>query len=206
MCGRLFGTTDAHYEKVQLRFNLNRTVPKFLNVGPTDRIAVIHNGANGYRINPMRWAFSPLNHRPTHLARIETVTSLPSFCEAARVRRGVIPVSGFIEWKHDGKNKQPYYFSSIYDAPIFLAAIWDILPGNQLTCSLLTKPADVVVSKIHERMPVVLDADQAENWMSNSNTVNKLISRVLHFPIALRCIPVSSAINNVCNKIRAEPL
>ena len=43
-------------------------------------------------------------------ARAETVSRKPSFRDAFRARRGVVPVSGFYGWKGTAGRKQPYYF------------------------------------------------------------------------------------------------
>ncbi|MCP1661471.1 MULTISPECIES: SOS response-associated peptidase [Methanocalculus] len=74
----------------------------------------------------------------------------------------LIPASGFYEWKSEGARRQPYYFS---------------LPGRELFCfagvldtagdafAIVTRQATDPVSRIHPRMPFILDAWSEEEWL-----------------------------------------
>ena len=44
-------------------------------------------------------------------ARGETVFEKPAFRTAIRDTRCLIPVTGFFDWRHDGKIKTPYFIS-----------------------------------------------------------------------------------------------
>jgi len=70
-------------------------------------------------LDPLRWGLIPYwcedpkgGRKPIN-AKCETVRTLPSFREAYRKRRCILPVDGFFEWKaiKGQKAKQPYHYS-----------------------------------------------------------------------------------------------
>lgn len=58
-------------------------------------------------------------------ARSETVADKPSFRDAFRRRRCLIPADGFYEWQAQGKLKQPYYISLASAEPMAMAGLWE---------------------------------------------------------------------------------
>jgi putative SOS response-associated peptidase YedK len=56
-------------------------------------------------------------------ARAETLEEKPSFSEAFRLRRCLIPADGFYEWKRTGREKRPYYIQSIEEGAVMFAGI-----------------------------------------------------------------------------------
>ena len=103
---------------------------------------------------------------------IETAYSgYPSrlYKKAILQRRCIVPVSGFFEWKRDGKEKRPF---KIYlkDQPIMsLAGIWTAWhaggPDAQSSFSIMTTDANEFMANIHNRMPVILEKEQFEDWL-----------------------------------------
>jgi putative SOS response-associated peptidase YedK len=96
-------------------------------------------------------------------ARAETLTEKPSFREAFKSRRCIIPASGFYEWQKQTKGaKQPFYFY-LKDKDVFgFAGLWeswiDKQTGEELeTCTIITTEANNVLKPVHERMPVILN-------------------------------------------------
>ena len=109
-------------------------------------------------------------------ARSETIDKKPSFKEAFIKRRCLIPITGFYEW--DTKTKQPYYITSTYTPPVFLAGIWDRWksPDNRIILSftIITKAALNNIEHIHHRMPVVISHKHVKKWLSSSTPVHEL--------------------------------
>lgn len=60
-------------------------------------------------------------------ARAETVKSKPTFADAYRKRRCILPVDGFFEWKaiKGAKAKQPYAISMADGRPFGIAGLWE---------------------------------------------------------------------------------
>lgn len=106
-------------------------------------------------------------------ARAETATEKPSFRDATRYRRCLIPASGWYEWKRSGSLLQPYYFyTGKADSPSFLAfaglwEYWQHANGSEIFSScILTANAVGDIGKIHHRMPMILRKTDWEAWLN----------------------------------------
>ncbi|MGE5606793.1 MAG: SOS response-associated peptidase [Bacteroidota bacterium] len=108
-------------------------------------------------------------------ARSDTVFLKPSFRDAIRKRRCLVPADGFYEWRVFSGKKYPYYIF-LKDKDIFsFAGIWeqwtDTATGEVLkTFSILTTDANPLLEKIHntkKRMPVILPRDKEMDWLKN---------------------------------------
>lgn len=107
-------------------------------------------------------------------ARSEEVFSKPSFRDSILKRRCVIPVTGFFEWKHVGKEKIPYYIHPKEHPVFYLAGIFshwnDPSTRDEITTfSILTGAANEMMSDIHnsaKRMPLMLDREVIDDWIS----------------------------------------
>src|SRR5262245_28006673 len=71
------------------------------------------------------WCNEPTGGRKPINAKCETVEDLPTFREAYRRRRCIVPVDGFFEWKaiKGQKVKQPYAIAMKDCAPFGIAGI-----------------------------------------------------------------------------------
>jgi hypothetical protein len=119
------------------------------------------------------WWSKPLKELKlaTFNARAETVTEKPFFREPFKHRRCLIPASGYYEWHDTPGGKQPYYFTRRDGEPVTIAGLWDRwrdkAGGDTITsCTMvITEPNDFV-RELHDRMPVILEPDQFEPWLS----------------------------------------
>jgi putative SOS response-associated peptidase YedK len=103
-------------------------------------------------------------------ARSETVADKPSFRDAFRRRRCLVPADGFYEWRRQGGRKQPWLIR-LKDEPGFaMAGLWESWTppaGPALhTCALLTTEANDLMRPIHDRMPVILHRADFEQWLT----------------------------------------
>ena len=111
-------------------------------------------------------------------ARAETVEKLPSFRDAYRKGRLVVPIDAFYEWENPehlaelGRPlpkrapKQPWAFLPAAGGRFALAAIGADRPDGAFGFSLITTQANGVVGRIHDRMPVILpNGDAIGTWL-----------------------------------------
>jgi putative SOS response-associated peptidase YedK len=106
-------------------------------------------------------------------ARSETAESRPSFRDAYRQRRCLIPADGFFEWKSVDDGKQPIHITLPGRRPFAFAGLWERWhsPEGQdvLSCCLLTSAANRFMQGIHNRMPVILDGEGAPDCIISAD-------------------------------------
>jgi len=196
MCGRY--ALHASPEVVALMFGLSEVPayqPRF-NIAPTADVLIIgRNEAAMVRWGLVpRWAKDPAIGARMNNARAETVAEKPSFRDAYRKRRCLIPASGFYEWKPESGGKQPYYIYPAKGELFAFAGLWE--QWHELrTCAVITTEANAKMSAIHERMPVIVPRSEYANWLAGAGDL-------LH-PCpdsAIDICRVSRAVNNARNE------
>jgi putative SOS response-associated peptidase YedK len=138
-------------------------------------------------------------------ARCESAGSKPAFRDALKTRRCLIPADGFYEWQKLPRPKQPFCFEVGHVEIFAFAGLWDQwkrATGEIIeSCSILTTTANSVTADIHNRMPVIVPADDYDLWLDPNITSLATISQLLRPFDASRMTryPVSSRINAVQN-------
>jgi putative SOS response-associated peptidase YedK len=91
-----------------------------------------------------------------------------------KARRCAVITDGFYEWSGRTEAQQPYWFHRPDHALVMLAGMWrwQELPDSSLTQNfvILTTAPNAVMKPIHNRMPVVLDPSQLDEWMNPTPT------------------------------------
>ena len=116
-------------------------------------------------------------------ARFETIAEKPSFCESYKLRRCLIPSDGFYEWEKTGSKKQPWFFKPQSDLPFAFAGIWEKRKEkNESTrpaFAIITTESAGPVSRIHNRMPVILDRTVYKNWLDPDEKNPKRLREII---------------------------
>ena len=143
-------------------------------IRPTDRASVIRRGSGGLEEANLRWGLIPSWAKDPKIgvqcinARAETISEKPAFREAFRKRRCLVPADGFWEWETAGKKKIPWKFARPDGEGFCMAGLWErwINQGEPLeTFTIITTSPNGLVSPVHDRMPVILTPDVAEQWL-----------------------------------------
>ena len=160
------------------------------NVAPTQAIYVLQ-GIESRTVLEMRWGLVPswsadISRASSMInARVESVHEKPSFRNLLARNRCVIPVNGYFEWKSETVNgksssKQPYYFRPLngsqycHDGMLAIAGLWTSWGSGSdtyVSCTALTTQASEQISAIHHRMPVLLDEQGIDVWLSEDAAV-----------------------------------
>lgn len=177
MCGRyvLHATPDALAEYFGLAACAGFS-PRY-NIPPGTDIPVIRRSPEGQRVlHLLRWGLVPNWTKDASVgaklnnARGESVAEKPSFRDAFRRRRCLIPASGFYEWQTAGKTKQPYYFSAADGAPLALGGLWESCRtpegGLLRTTCVITASANALMAPVHDRMPVIVPPERWQAWLA----------------------------------------
>ncbi len=109
----------------------------------------------------------------TFNARSESLKEKPSFSSSFRSKRCLIPVRGFYEWQHVGKEKIPWYIYSVNNEILTLAGLyseWQNKESGELlnTFAIITTEANEMMAEIHnskKRMPAILQKDEEKEWI-----------------------------------------
>lgn len=174
MCGRfsLGVDTDRLIHEFGLAEITTRHEPRF-NIAPTQDVPAVVRGPGGLRLGSLRWGLLPAHARsggaPLINARSETVRQRRAFADSFRWRRCWVLADGFYEWTRGADGARlPFHIRPTHGRPFAFAGIWDRPPGDArspASCAILTtRPADAL-AEIHDRMPVILAAEDRDLWL-----------------------------------------
>lgn len=220
MCGRF----THKYTWEQLHRLLNLVSPPFefihrFNVAPTQSAPVVREDVSsdrgttaGRRVDLLRWGLIPTWAKDesfgakTINARAETVATSQVFRDSFKRRRCLVPVSGFYEWRKlpGSTRKQPYYFTSSDAEPLMLAGLWSPWKspdGPMETFTIITTTPNEMMAKFHDRMPVILGAEDWAAWLNPAKASEDELSGLLRpYPAELMLAhPVSTRVNSPKN-------
>jgi len=185
------------------------------NIGPTRHLDGVHADDGARVLERYRWGLLPSWAKDasfgskTFNARAETVASKPSFRSAFKTRRLLIPVDGFYEWDRRAAGKpQPHFFSRRDGAPLVFAGLFEYWRDPQepdapvvQTATVITTSAGADIDEIHDRMPVVLEQQSFDLWLSEDPDELDAVASLLRPAEAgtLTHHSVSRAVGNVRN-------
>jgi putative SOS response-associated peptidase YedK len=162
-------------------FSLPEIEPRY-NVPPMAQLPVVRASADAVEATTMQWWLVPHWSKTrtvkytTFNARGEDIDTKAAFRKAFKAQRCLIPATGFYEWeKLEGtKTKRPHLIRRA-DSDLFcFAGVWDSWTDTDTgevldSCSIITAPANKLLSKIHHRCPVVLPPEQYATWLDPTN-------------------------------------
>ena len=148
------------------------------NVAPTQDIPIVRNNpeTGGRELVFVHWGLVPFWAKDKSIgnrminARAETVAGKPAFRAAFRKRHCLIPASGFYEWRKSDSGKQPMLIRMNNESMFAFAGLWESWrnPDDEMemhSCTIITTEANDFMTKIHNRMPVILDPNDYNRWL-----------------------------------------
>ena len=215
MCGRFALQSSA----VEMSDYLGVAMPELytprFNIAPTTPVLAQTDKALTF----FSWGLVPSWSKDVNIgnrmfnARSETVGAKPSFRNAFKRRRCLVPASGFYEWKAGANGKQPY-FCHLERPLLCFAGIWEHWSdnmGNELqSCAILTRDSSGAMRDIHDRMPVVVSEEMRPVWLDHSDeSTDRAVHCIEHCDVDFAFYPVSRKVNSARNDspdlIEAEP-
>jgi putative SOS response-associated peptidase YedK len=214
MCGRYVTPEVAAMERYWHigRHNWLPFILPHFNVAPTTQVPIIIFGEDGSLEGHIaRWGLIP--HwwkRPdppaaTFNARAEEAAEKPTWRDALKSRRCLMPVRGWYEWRAmpGSSRKQPYFVHAMQDEPLAFAGLWSRWrPADAepvLSCAVLTKQAAASIADIHHRMPVVLRPEHFNEWLDPATDADRIQEILADARTDLQGYPVSTAVNSTRN-------
>jgi putative SOS response-associated peptidase YedK len=199
VCGRY--ALHSNPDVVALQFGLAEP-PQFkasYNICPGgDVLVVTKKGARQHRWGLIpHWAKDPSIGNKLANARGESIAERPAFRDAFRQWRCLVPASGFYEWQTIAGQKHPWYLRA-RDAELFgLAGITSLWQGVR-SVSLITTGPNSLMERIHDRMPVIVQPEDYEQWLDPANQdIGALTRFVRPYPSErMEGWPVSPRVNH----------
>jgi len=221
MCGRFTLTVSADEIARQFQAKMHN-VPQLefnWNVSPTTPIYFVKStdkSGEAREIDIAKWGLIPswskdsLRASNAINARSESIAEKPSFRDAFRQRRCIIPVSGYYEWATElgpYPPKQPFYIHNKNDSLLAIAGLYEYWFDPQTkkevtTAAIITREATGPLATIHHRMPVFLTPDRWGKWIGNERVRENEVGQYLGLldspdPTAgLDFYPVSTEVNS----------
>ncbi|MEU2253234.1 SOS response-associated peptidase [Nocardia xishanensis] len=170
------------------------------NVAPTNRVLTVverhdHDHPDDdpkLRIRRMRWGLIPtwtkaaepgvpVKGKPLFNARADKAATTPSFRDAVKYRRCLVPMDGWYEWLTEpdsiggakGKAvKHPYFMANADGSLLYMAGLWSVWRDRSvrdseplLSCTILTTDAVGDLTRIHDRMPLPMPREHWDAWL-----------------------------------------
>ena len=209
MCGRYSFAPDLKIvnEHYDISVNDDDLTPNY-NCAPSQLLPVITNDKS-IGFNFFRWGLIPFWAKDISIGnklintRSETILEKPSFRNAFRQRRCLVPADAFYEWKQEVKEKIPYRIFLKNQNIFSMAGIWEKckLPNGETIFSfaIITTQPNTLMTKIHNRMPVILDKKGEDLWINNTDE-KELTNLLKPFPAEqMTAYRISNLVNSPRN-------
>jgi putative SOS response-associated peptidase YedK len=219
MCGRYVSPDDAALERLWRIHRQNWRLPRAVyNVAPTTIVPIIQVDVEGeYSLEGARWGLVPHWWKQDKLpgmtfnARSEEAAQKPTWRDALKHSRCLMPALGWYEWNENEQVRnaagkpvnRPYFYHAKNDEVLLIAglrSLWTAPNGSHiLTCSLLSKEASVNLSHIHHRMPVVLSLENSHKWLDAHINADEVQDIVADSRTDFEAFAVDTSVNNTRN-------
>jgi putative SOS response-associated peptidase YedK len=212
MCGRVVQSSGplrlAIVEGLDVSDSRLGNVPRRYNAAPSQELLVIRqNHKTGERSLDLlkwglipNWCSDPRGGRKPINAKAESVSALPTFRDAYALRRCIVPVDGFFEWRaiRGAGRKQPYAIAMKDGSPFGLAGLWENWrdPNTdewERIFTVITVPSNDLVGQIHNRMPAILKPESYERCLGRETDPHDLLITYPSEPMTMW--PISTRVN-----------
>ncbi len=208
MCGRF--QLSVKGKQISERFNVevfDKIYTPNYNCAPSQKLPVITNN-QPQSLSYFRWGLIPFWAKDPKFGyrnintRAETISLKPSFKNAFKKRRCIIPANGFYEWRKD-ENKTPFRIFLKYEELFGIAGIWESWKDAENSTinsfSLITTEANSLCEDIDNRMPVILKPENEQSWLQENDeeSLKKLL--VPFSPGKMDAYAISKEVNSPKN-------
>ncbi len=193
MCGRIVWVWDAKTQQLVQRLDdgrLDKDVRHVMeknryNVPPTSHlpVAVKDDAETHFRV--ARWGF-PLGQKPAFNARIESAYESPMWKGLIEKHHCVLPVRGFYEWRRP--ERTPHFVERPDKEVMLLAGLVgerdvDGRDGvrRERCFAIVTTGPSKSMALLHDRMPVILDEEDVEDWLLGRHTLDLAVPSEVSF-------------------------
>ena len=165
------------------------------NIAPTDPVVTVGPGG----ADLVRWGIDGRRGGLFNI-RSETAIARPYYHRLLLGQRILVPASHFYEWRRVSGRRVPIAISREDGRMLNLAGLLGTWEGTRAATILTTVPNGDIVP-LHNRMPVVLDDDDAATWVLEDLSLEQIADFLKPCPDGwLRLMPASPLVNDVRNQ------
>jgi len=187
------------------------------NVAPqsVQPVVRLNRDSGGREVAMLRWGLVPFWAKDAKLgystinARSEEAAVKPAYRDALKKRRCLVPADAFYEWQRPNSNspamaKQPFAIALSSGQPYAMAGLWESWQPRDAapleTFTILTTDPNSLMEPIHNRMPVILAAQDYARWLDPGDPARPPLDLLRPYPADLMVAwPVSDRVGNVRN-------
>ncbi len=154
-------------------------VKTYGEMSPTDIVPVIASNRSRQRaVFPMKWGFTGKTLLMN--ARVETVAVKPTFRDAWKSHRCIVPASYYFEWEHlignNGKTKtgDKYAIQPQGSSMTWLCGLYRF-ENDMPFFVILTREPGEQIRFIHDRMPLILPEHLVNSWIDPDVDPDELV-------------------------------
>ena len=193
MCGRYFFDLSSRELKDYYDQVIPNATSKQIRVGyneifPSNHVVTLAVNQES-KIVPgvTKWGFHGFKKGQLMInARAETVEEKKTFSKAFRETRCVFPLSGFYEWDSE---KRKLLFTSSESDVFYLGGFYRIHKtgaGFETESIIMTTKPNESVSSIHDRMPLIIQKDHIEKWITELDFARTILQLACQNYVALK--------------------
>lgn len=216
MCGRYQNRAEKQAIAEAFRVGIPATLeilPSY-NIAPQSEQPIVRLSRDSAEreLVRLRWGLVPFFAKDPKIgystvnARVESVTTSPTFREAMKRRRCLAPATGFYEWQKAGRKTRLPWTIELTNGELFaFAGLWDSwkdrASGSMLeTYTILTTDPNELVRPIHDRMPVILSPSDYDRWLEPGDPERPPVDLLRPFPAErMTAWHVGAAVGNTNN-------
>lgn len=179
MCGRISQSRTPQDYKRALGWPVDQDVEDWAgpawNIPPGTTPLLMHRLPDGAcHVSTLHWGYRPQWAQERGMpmainARLEKAATGRFFGSLWRNGRVIVPAEGWYEWTGKPGHKQPWYIHRADGQPMFLAALASFRPTHDPArppgFAIVTEAAANGMVDVHDRRPVVFNADDARLWL-----------------------------------------
>lgn len=183
MCGRYYVDDDTAKEIQSLVQNVDERIGTGClrrDIHPSDQGLVIAGNSGTLNLVMQKWGYPGFRtHSVIFNARSETVLHKRMFMKGIRFHRVIIPGTGFYEWN---RNRDKITFMRKDLGALYMAGFSSWFEDGEHFVILTTR-ANASVSGTHDRMPLILEREEAADWILNDFMTEQFLG---HTPVLLK--------------------
>ncbi|MCD8076740.1 MAG: SOS response-associated peptidase [Lachnospiraceae bacterium] len=145
------------------------------DVHPGEVAPIIMKKNAELQLDEMKWGFPQYSGKGLFInARAETALQKKTFSESVLHRRCVIPALHFYEWD---ASKNKVSFLRERGSVLYMAGFFNMMQ-DEVRFVILTTQANPSVSPVHDRMPLILEKEDVENWICDGEQTQDFLQKI----------------------------